>query len=209
MKNLTKLTILSLIIDALFAILIIKFSKIYLITILFSGTLQIVSAVYEKIRTKQLGFSVYKMKGYKGCILLDIISLLMPFVNVIYASIKYFQTTITTDARYVFTRSDKLEPFKETIKNKKINEEKDKLFYFPTVEKEEDLKIEYNEISKKEYEIAQKMVTADDYIDEIMMNIDLNKETKLELLKQMRKQMYLTNTIKTNPNKILKMSKNK
>lgn len=53
------------------------------------------------------------------------------------------------------------------------------------------------------------MVTIDDYIDEIMMNIDLNKETKLELLKQMRKQMYLTNQIKTNPNKILKMSKNK
>ena len=66
-----------------------------------------------------------------------------------------------------------------------------------------------NEISKKEYKTAQKMVTIDDYIDEIMMNIDLNKETKLELLKQMRKQMYLTNQIKTNPNKILKMSKNK
>lgn len=209
MRNLTKLTILSLIIDVLLVTFIVKLPKIYLMTIMFSGALQIVSAIYEKVRTKELGFSVHKMKEYKGCIVLDIISLLMPFVNVIYASIKYFQTTITTDTRYIFTRSDKLEPFKETIKNKKINEEKDKLFYFPTVEKEEDFKIKYNEISKKEYKTAQKMVTIDDYIDEIMMNIDLNKETKLELLKQMRKQMYLTNQIKTNPNKILKMSKNK
>lgn len=209
MRNLTKLTILSLIIDVLLVTFIVKLPKIYLMTIMFSAALQIVSAIYEKVRTKELGFSVHKMKGYKGCIVLDIISLLMPFVNVIYASIKYFQTTITTDTRYIFTRSDKLEPFKETIKNKKINEEKDKLFYFPTVEKEEDFKIKYNEISKKEYKTAQKMVTIDDYIDEIMMNIDLNKETKLELLKQMRKQMYLTNQIKTNPNKILKMSKNK
>ena len=53
------------------------------------------------------------------------------------------------------------------------------------------------------------MVAVDDYVDEIIMNVNLSKEEKIELLKKMRKQLYLTNNVRMSPNKILKMSKKK
>ena len=133
----------------------------------------------------------------------------MPIFNFIYASFRYFEITNTTDVRYLFTRIDKLKPFRETVKDNKIGEEKTKVFDFPSSQNDEKIEIEYDGLTKKEYNIAQKMVVVDDYVDEIIMNVNLSKEEKIELLKKMRKQLYLTNNVRMSPNKILKMSKKK
>lgn len=207
--NLGTLLIMGFIIELFLALFVVKFFNIYLITVIISLILNVVSSIYEKIRTKELGFSVQKIKGYKGNEILNMLTCLIPAFNLVYASIKYFEKTDTTDVRYIFTRNDKLVPFKEAVKEKTVKYDNDKVFNFPSITSDGKIKVEYNSMDPKEFEIAKKMVVVDDYFDDIIMNVNLSKEKKIELLKHMRKQMYLTNNVKITPNKILKMSKNK
>lgn len=209
MNKLSETLIFGLLLNFLLVLFTVKFFNFYVITVAISAALHIASDIYEKIRDKELGFSVYKIKGYKGLKIFNLVSSFMPIFNFIYASFRYFEIANTTDVRYLFTRIDKLEPFRETVKDNKIGEEKSKVFDFPSSQNDEKIEIEYDGLTKKEYNMAQKMVVVDDYVDEIIMNVNLSKEEKIELLKKMRKQLYLTNNVRMSPNKILKMSKKK
>ena len=209
MNKLSETLIFGLLLNFILVLFTVKFFNFYVITVAISAALHIASDIYEKIRDKELGFSVYKIKGYKNLKIFNLVSSFMPIFNFIYAYFRYFEITNTTDFRYLFTRIDKLKPFRETVKDNKIGEEKTKVFDFPSSQNDEKIEIEYDGLTKKEYNIAQKMVVVDDYVDEIIMNVNLSKEEKIELLKKMRKQLYLTNNVRMSPNKILKMSKKK
>lgn len=208
MKNITKLVLLMIAYWVAAIVMIMKIPKIYLTTVIFSLVTKAMSEVVTKIRTKELGYSVCKVKNDKLTELLFLVGSFIPIANVITSSLDFLTAYNTNDNNFLKIQDDKLIPFRET-KNLKPKEKIVEIVNIKEVDHEESIKMEYKGISKHEYKIAKKMEEAESFVDEIMLNVNLNKDEKIELLKQMRKEVYLTGNVRMNDKKMLRLSKDK
>lgn len=208
MKNITKLVLLMIAYWVAAIVMIMKIPKIYLTTVIFSLVTKAMSEVVTKIRTKELGYSVCKVKNDKLTELLFLVGSFIPIANVITSSLDFLTAYNTNDKSFLKIQDDKLIPFRET-KNLKPKEKIVEIVNIKEFDHEESIRTEYKGISKCEYKLAKKMEEAESFVDEIMLNVNLNKDEKIELLKQMRKEVYLTGNVRMNDKKMLRLSKDK
>lgn len=208
MKNITKLVLLMIAYWVAAIVMIMKIPKIYLTTVIFSLVTKAMSEVVTKIRTKELGYSVCKVKNDKLTELLFLVGSFIPIANVITSSLDFLTAYNTNDKSFLKIQEDKLVPFRET-KNLKPKEKIVEIVNIKEFDHEESIRTEYKGISKREYKLAKKMEEVESFVDEIMLNVNLNKDAKIELLKQMRKEVYLTGNVRMNDKKILRLSKDK
>lgn len=208
MKNITKLVLLMIAYWVAAIVMIMKIPKIYLTTVIFSLVTKAMSEVVTKIRTKELGYSVCKVKNDKLTELLFLVGSFIPIANVITSSLDFLTAYNTNDNNFLKIQDDKLIPFRET-KNLKPKEKIVEIVNIKEFGHEESIRTEYKGISKLEYKLAKKMEEAESFVDEIMLNVNLNKDEKIELLKQMRKEVYLTGNVRMNDKKMLRLSKDK
>ena len=208
MKNITKLVLLMIAYWVAAIVMIMKIPKIYLTTVIFSLVTKAMSDVVTKIRTKELGYSVCKIKNNKLTELLFLVGSFIPIANVITSSLDFLTAYNTNDKSFLKIQEDKLVPFRET-KNLKPKEKIVEIVNIKEFDHEESIRTEYKGISKREYKLAKKMEEAESFVDEIMLNVNLNKDEKIELLKQMRKEVYLTGNVRMNDKKMLRLSKDK
>ena len=208
MKNITKLVLLMIAYWVAAIVMIMKIPKIYLTTVIFSLVTKAMSEVVTKIRTKELGYSVCKVKNDKLTELLFLVGSFIPIANVITSSLDFLTAYNTNDKSFLKIQEDKLVPFRET-KNLKPKEKIVEIVNIKEFDHEESIRTEYKGISKREYKLAKKMEEAESFVDEIMLNVNLNKDEKIELLKQMRKEVYLTGNVRMNDKKMLRLSKDK
>lgn len=208
MKNITKLVLLMIAYWVAAIVMIMKIPKIYLTTVIFSLVTKAMSEVVTKIRTKELGYSVCKVKNDKLTELLFLVGSFIPIANVITSSLDFLTAYNTNDKSFLKIQDDKLIPFRET-KNLKPKEKIVEIVNIKEFDHEESIRTEYKGISKREYKLAKKMEEAESFVDEIMLNVNLNKDEKIELLKQMRKEVYLTGNVRMNDKKMLRLSKDK
>lgn len=208
MKNITKLVLLMIAYWVAAIVMIMKIPKIYLTTVIFSLVTKAMSEVVTKIRTKELGYSVCKVKNDKLTELLFLVGSFIPIANVITSSLDFLTAYNTNDKSFLKIQDDKLIPFRET-KNLKPKEKIVEIVNIKEFDHEESIRTEYKGISKREYKLAKKMEEAESFVDEIMLNVNLNKDAKIELLKQMRKEVYLTGNVRMNDRKMLRLSKDK
>lgn len=208
MKNIPKLVLLMIAYWVAAIVMIMKIPKIYLTTVIFSLVTKAMSDVVTKIRTKELGYSVCKIKNDKLTELLFLVGSFIPIANVITSSLDFLTAYNTNDKSFLKIQEDKLVPFRET-KNLKPKEKIVEIVNIKEFDHEESIRTEYKGISKREYKLAKKMEEAESFVDEIMLNVNLNKDEKIELLKQMRKEVYLTGNVRMNDKKMLRLSKDK
>lgn len=208
MKNITKLVLLMIAYWVAAIVMIMKIPKIYLTTVIFSLVTKAMSEVVTKIRTKELGYSVCKVKNDKLTELLFLVGSFIPIANVITSSLDFLTAYNTNDKSFLKIQEDKLVPFRET-KNLKQKEKIVEIVNIKEFDHEESIRTEYKGISKHEYKLAKKMEEVESFVDEIMLNVNLNKDAKIELLKQMRKEVYLTGNVRMNDKKMLRLSKDK
>lgn len=208
MKNITKLVLLMIAYWVAAIVMIMKIPKIYLTTVIFSLVTKAMSEVVTKIRTKELGYSVCKVKNDKLTELLFLVGSFIPIANVITSSLDFLTAYNTNDKSFLKIQEDKLVPFRET-KNLKPKEKIVEIVNIKEFDHEESIRTEYKGISKHEYKLAKKMEEVESFVDEIMLNVNLNKDAKIELLKQMRKEVYLTGNVRMNDRKMLRLSKDK
>lgn len=208
MKNITKLVLLMIAYWVAAIVMIMKIPKIYLTTVIFSLVTKAMSEVVTKIRTKELGYSVCKVKNDKLTELLFLVGSFIPIANVITSSLDFLTAYNTNDKSFLKIQDDKLIPFRET-KNLKPKEKIVEIVNIKEFDHEESIRTEYKGISKHEYKLAKKMEEVESFVDEIMLNVNLNKDAKIELLKQMRKEVYLTGNVRMNDRKMLRLSKDK
>lgn len=208
MKNITKLVLLMIAYWVAAIVMIMKIPKIYLTTVIFSLVTKAMSEVVTKIRTKELGYSVCKVKNDKLTELLFLVGSFIPIANVITSSLDFLTAYNTNDKSFLKIQDDKLIPFRET-KNLKPKEKIVEIVNIKEFDHEESIRTEYKGISKHEYKLAKKMEEVESFVDEIMLNVNLNKDAKIELLKQMRKEVYLTGNVRMNDRKMLSLSKDK
>lgn len=208
MKNITKLVLLMIAYWVAAIVMIMKIPKIYLTTVILSLVTKAMSEVVTKIRTKELGYSVCKVKNDKLTELLFLVGSFIPIANVITSSLDFLTAYNTNDKSFLKIQDDKLIPFRET-KNLKPKEKIVEIVNIKEFDHEESIRTEYKGISKREYKLAKKMEEAESFVDEIMLNVNLNKDEKIELLKQMRKEVYLTGNVRMNDKKMLRLSKDK
>ena len=208
MKNITKLVLLVIAYWVAAIVMIMKIPKIYLTTVIFSLVTKAMSEVVTKIRTKELGYSVCKVKNDKLTELLFLVGSFIPIANVITSSLDFLTAYNTNDKSFLKIQDDKLIPFRET-KNLKPKEKIVEIVNIKEFDHEESIRTEYKGISKHEYKLAKKMEEVESFVDEIMLNVNLNKDAKIELLKQMRKEVYLTGNVRMNDRKMLSLSKDK
>ncbi len=208
MKNITKLVLLMIAYWVAAIVMIMKIPKIYLTTVIFSLVTKAMSEVVTKIRTKELGYSVCKVKNDKLTELLFLVGSFIPIANVITSSLDFLTAYNTNDKSFLKIQEDKLVPFRET-KNLKQKEKIVEIVNIKEFDHEESIRTEYKGISKHEYKLAKKMEEVESFVDEIMLNVNLNKDAKIELLKQMRKEVYLTGNVRMNDRKMLRLSKDK
>ena len=208
MKNIPKLVLLMIAYWVAAIVMIMKIPKIYLTTVIFSLVTKAMSEVVTKIRTKELGYSVCKIKNNKLTELLFLVGSFIPIANVITSSLDFLTAYNTNDKSFLKIQEDKLVPFRET-KNLKPKEKIVEIVNIKEFDHEESIRTEYKGISKREYKLAKKMEEAESFVDEIMLNVNLNKDEKIELLKQMRKEVYLTGNVRMNDKKMLRLSKDK
>lgn len=208
MKNIPKLVLLMVAYWIAAIVMIMKIPKIYLTTVIFSLVTKAMSDVVTKIRTKELGYSVCKIKNDKLTELLFLVGSFIPIANVITSSLDFLTAYNTNDKSFLKIQDDKLIPFRET-KNLKPKEKIVEIVNIKEFDHEESIRTEYKGISKREYKLAKKMEEVESFVDEIMLNVNLNKDEKIELLKQMRKEVYLTGNVRMNDKKMLRLSKDK
>lgn len=208
MKNIPKLVLLMVAYWIAAIVMIMKIPKIYLTTVIFSLVTKAMSDVVTKIRTKELGYSVCKVKNDKLTELLFLVGSFIPIANVITSSLDFLTAYNTNDKSFLKIQEDKLMPFRET-KNLKPKEKIVEIVNIKEFDHEESIRTEYKGISKREYKLAKKMEEVESFVDEIMLNVNLNKDEKIELLKQMRKEVYLTGNVRMNDKKMLRLSKDK
>lgn len=208
MKNIPKLVLLMIAYWIAAIVMIMKIPKIYLTTVIFSLVTKAMSDVVTKIRTKELGYSVCKVKNDKLTELLFLVGSFIPIANVITSSLDFLTAYNTNDKSFLKIQEDKLVPFRET-KNLKPKEKIVEIVNIKEFDHEESIRTEYKGISKHEYKLAKKMEEVESFVDEIMLNVNLNKDAKIELLKQMRKEVYLTGNVRMNDRKMLRLSKDK
>lgn len=208
MKNIPKLVLLMIAYWVAAIVMIMKIPKIYLTTVIFSLVTKAMSDVVTKIRTKELGYSVCKIKNDKLTELLFLVGSFIPIANVITSSLDFLTAYNTNDKSFLKIQEDKLVPFRET-KNLKPKEKIVEIVNIKEFDHEESIRTEYKGISKHEYKLAKKMEEVESFVDEIMLNVNLNKNAKIELLKQMRKEVYLTGNVRMNDGKMLRLSKDK
>lgn len=208
MKNIPKLVLLMIAYWIAAIVMIMKIPKIYLTTVIFSLVTKAMSDVVTKIRTKELGYSVCKVKNDKLTELLFLVGSFIPIANVITSSLDFLTAYNTNDNNFLKIQDDKLIPFRET-KNLKQKEKIVEIVNIKEFDHEESIRTEYKGISKHEYKLAKKMEEVESFVDEIMLNVNLNKDAKIELLKQMRKEVYLTGNVRMNDKKMLRLSKDK
>lgn len=208
MKNIPKLVLLMIAYWVAAIVMIMKIPKIYLTTVIFSLVTKAMSDVVTKIRTKELGYSVCKIKNDKLTELLFLVGSFIPIANVITSSLDFLTAYNTNDKSFLKIQEDKLVPFRET-KNLKPKEKIVEIVNIKEFDHEESIRTEYKGISKHEYKLAKKMEEVESFVDEIMLNVNLNKDAKIELLKQMRKEVYLTGNVRMNDRKMLRLSKDK
>ena len=162
-------------VDVLFILLAIKFPVLYVTSVLFSNILNLAAHNIEKTRSHKMGYAMCNTEEGKVIKFLFFFSSFYPIINVVAATINYFKTFTEDEEKFLTYRINKFIPFKEAIKE-----------YELVNNKEENKRIEFDEIKKKEYNLSKKMVGVDELVDEIMMNANLNNKEKEELLRELR-----------------------
>lgn len=192
--KLIKLCLIGLSIDVIFIKLIVSYPIIYIVLVFHSFLLSKIGFTYRKYRSH---FSGYAIKRNVSQNIMDVIyfmTMFMPIINTIISSIYYFRS-FAPDEIYKKYTYDKLVPFRQAVVEYDPNEKND----FPIIQEvsdEDELVSYYCNLTEKEYELSKKMVAAEDYVDYIIMNKNLSKEKKEQLLKLYRTKILLKKKIK-------------
>lgn len=200
-EELYTLITIGIIINILTILYIVKFPAFYIASVVHSLILNIIAQKRRKFRLHQLGYAIHKPIGAKIINLIINLNMFIPFTNIILFSKMYFDA-FKEDEQLIEEKIYKLEPFKKAVKT--YNDEPKQIKNIQVVEKEEDLQIEYQNITEKEYQLALKMLNAEECVDFIMMNKDLDKKTKEELLLDLRTKILLNKKIDSKIKKLIK-----
>lgn len=182
MKIMTAISII--LIDALLALLAFNFPIPFILSIILSNILNLSAHIGSRIRAYKLGYAICKPVEEKVLHGVFIISSVLPVINVIFASINYFMAFTDNEKKFLIYNPNRLVPYKDAIKEYDPVNDNKKYKSIQAVENEDE--IEYQDINKEEYELSKKMIEAEELVDEIMMNANLNNKEKEELLKELR-----------------------
>lgn len=197
------LTALGAIIDIIMVLYVINYPAFYIVSIVHAMILKKLSKKNTEFRLHQLGYALRRTTEEKiGEIILNI-GTLIPIANTILFSKMYFQSfaedeKLLKDNRYI------IEPYKQAVYSYRENQEEAHDTYFQVVEKEEDIKLKYEKLSKQEYELALKMVELEQLVDKIATNKNLDKETKEKILIELRTKILLNKKIEGKVKKLTK-----
>lgn len=173
-------------VDALLALLAFNFPIPFCLSVILSNILNLSAYIGSRIRAYKLGYAICKPTEEKVLHGVFIISSVLPVINVIFASINYFRAFTDNENKFLIYNPNRLVPYKEAIKEYDPVNDNKKNKSIQVVENEDELEIEYQDINKEEYELSKKMIDAEELVDEIMMNANLNNKEKEELLKELR-----------------------
>lgn len=199
MENLKKFLLFGFIFDIIMVLIIVTLPHFYINTVIFSCIINIVSMVYDQVRTKKLGFVVRNEKFFDSLNNLMVFSVFFPIFNIIFSNIYFYKIVCNDDRHYIYYNRNRFIPFKQAIREYK----EENIDLLSNSKKDSEI----NEISKEEYETAVKFMEIDNYIDEIRMNVNLNNKQKEQLLKQMKRQLLIYDDVKISNNKIKKLTK--
>jgi len=202
-----KIIFCALIIEGILLICGILMGKVYFITIGYSVLINIITSINDVIRPKKMGLVAIPIKGIKLMDLLYICSSFIPIFNIVFSIIRYHYSICTIDEKFIENYPGKIITPKEAIKEYNPENKKEPLFYVPLVKKEEDLKIEYENISKKKYNFSKQMESINSYMDYILLNKNLNQKQKTKLLKELKNSVVYHNQVKLSNNKIKRLQK--
>lgn len=171
-------------VDALLALLAFNFPIPFFLSVILSNILNLSAHIGSRIRAYKLGYAICKPTEEKVLHGVFIISSVLPVINVIFASINYFRAFTDNENKFLIYNPNRLVPYKDAIKEYDPANDNKKYKSIQVVENEDE--IEYQDINKEEYELSKKMIDAEELVDEIMMNANLNNKEKEELLKELR-----------------------
>lgn len=193
--------------DALLLITGIIMGNWYLVTLIFSCLVNIIASVNDNIRSKTLGLIPLKPKDFRVMDIINGLSTILPIFNVIYSVMRYHNSVCVNDDKFKERYYGKLLTPSEAISKYKDNKEKEPFIYIPNVKKGEGLKLEYQNVSKKQYKFSCAMESIDTYIDYIILNKNLTNKQKERLLKQLKRNVTINNQVNLTKNQIKKLQK--
>lgn len=197
----------AIIFDVFLLLIGITMGKWYFITLVFALFVNVLTSVNDNIRAKTLGFIPLKLKDFRVMDIINVFSSILPIFNVVYSVMRYHYSVCVSDNEFKKRYPGKLLKPREAINKYKVNTEKEPLIYIPHVKKGECVKLEYQNVSNKQYEFSCAMESVDTYLDYILLNKNLTNKQKEKVLKQLKKSIILTNQVNLSKKQIKKLQK--
>ena len=119
MENLKKFLLFGFIFDVIMVLIIVTLPHFYINTVIFSCIINIVSMVYDQVRTKKLGFVVRNEKFFDSLNNLMVFSVFFPIFNIIFSNIYFYKIVCNDDRHYIYYNRNRFIPFKQAIREYK------------------------------------------------------------------------------------------
>ena len=197
----------SLAFDLILVLVAFGLGKWYFMSIFFSLILNTVAAITNRIRPKMLGYIRLREKGEAFYETLYLLSSIVPLFNIFFSVNRYHFNNCVSDEKFIKKFNYMLVPFKENAKNYVPCSSKRRFIYVPLVKSERDVKIEFEKITTKDYNLSLEMEQINYYIDYIMLNKNLDKEQKEYILQKFREKLLLSKKIDLSERTIKKLIK--
>lgn len=143
----------------------------YMLSVIFSNILNIISNVGESIRMHKMGYAVKRTEEGSLMNTMLLFVSIAPLINIIFSSINYFRTFKKDENEFIKLSFNEPIKYKEAIKDK--------------------------ELPKEEYKLSNNMLQIEELVDEISLNTNLSNKQKEELLKELRTKLLFKQKIKS------------
>lgn len=208
-KQFCKMIISALIIETLLFLSAILMGKWYIITCVYSVLINLISSVMFRIRPMKMGLIGLKLKGDKFVDILFFFASFIPIFNIIFSVSRYQKNVCLSDEQFEKKNDGKLILPKMAIKKYNPRNNRNPFFYVPTVRTEKELKLEYENVSRKKYKEAIQQQNINSYIDYIVLNKNLSPKQKQKILMQFRSNIVFAGKANLRKDQIIKLIKGK
>ena len=181
--------------------------KWYFVTLIYSLLINVITLINDIIRPKKMGYVALRYKGDKLIEVLFLCSSVIPIFNMIFSVNRYIYSVCANDEEFIKKYPGKLILPAQAIKEYNPNYKKEPFFYAPIVKKEEDIKKEYEGITRHKYQFSKEMESINTYIDYIMLNKKLTKKQKQKILKELKNNVVYNNKVNLSNKTIKKLVK--
>jgi len=206
-KQFFKMILTSLSMEILLLASAILMGRWYFVTLVYSLFINIITSINDIIRPRKMGNVALKFKGERLVEILFLCSSVIPIFNIIFSVNRYIYSVCANDEEFIKKYPGKLILPAQAIKEYNPNYKKEPLIYAPIVKKEEDIKKEYEGITRHKYQFSKEMESINTYIDYIMLNKNLTKKQKEKLLKELKNNVVYNNKVNLSNKTIKKLVK--